>query len=99
MGTDAFNEENNGENGMRQAIIKAVFRAISVFLILYFLTVGFQVVGWLHSDPMEGINDSIIWPNDLPFTKANQIDFYRENGLLRFTPNLWPLAGHWYLYR
>jgi hypothetical protein len=92
MGTDAFNEENNGENGMRQAIIKAVLRAISVFLILYFLTVGFQYVGWKHklstylaSAPIRTYYYGTLEPIHEPELEQHLLHFYSE---------LWPFYDH-----
>ena len=73
---------------MRQVIIKAFLKAMSAFLIVYFLTIGIQYLGWKSSENWDSMMD---YPIDrTPALKESD---------LPFTPILWPLAGHWYIYR
>jgi hypothetical protein len=77
---------------MKTLIIKAIMRAVSVFLILYCFTVAFQYVGWKHevstylaSAPIRTYYYGTLEPIHEPELEQHLLHFYSE---------LWPFNHH-----
>jgi hypothetical protein len=78
---------------MRTLIIKAVLRAISVFIIIYFIILGFQYVGWEKERKAYFLEHPV---RTEPFYgTVGYEEMLQEQRMLHFYPDLWPFKNSW----